>query len=161
MVAISMGVCTYYTNLRNIGEDLKTVRPTVMASAPRLWENLYQKLMARIDEAPPLRRGLFHAARFCTCHVKRAESYFRGQELDTQWPRAVSNAARAAVAHFFRWIALYVPYRISGQRSSSPNFGRPSDAGISGAQFPAEERFNRMWMNSSILLAYPSSRAMG
>jgi long-chain acyl-CoA synthetase len=52
MVAISMGVCTYYTNLRTIGEDLKTVRPTVMASAPRLWESLYQKLMARIDEAP-------------------------------------------------------------------------------------------------------------
>ena len=54
MVAISMGACTYYTNLRSIGEDLKTVRPTVMASAPRLWENLYQKLMARIDEAPRL-----------------------------------------------------------------------------------------------------------
>ena len=34
MVAISMGACTYYTQLRTIGEDLKTVRPTVMASAP-------------------------------------------------------------------------------------------------------------------------------
>ena len=53
MVAISMGACTYYTNLRAIGEDLKTVRPTIMASAPRLWENLYQKLMGRIDEAAP------------------------------------------------------------------------------------------------------------
>ena len=111
MVAISMGVCTYYTNLRSIGEDLKTVRPTVMASAPRLWENLYQKLMARIDEAPPLRRGLFHAARFCTCHVKRAESYFRGQELATSGRPLFERGARA-VAHFFRWIVLYVPYRI-------------------------------------------------
>ena len=59
MVAISMGVCTYYTHLRTIGEDLKTVRPTVMASAPRLWENLYQKLMDRIDQAPPIRQKLF------------------------------------------------------------------------------------------------------
>src|SRR4029077_8160372 len=55
MVAISVGACTYYTNLRSIGEDLKTVRPTVMASAPRLWENLYGKLMERIAEDLSLR----------------------------------------------------------------------------------------------------------
>jgi long-chain acyl-CoA synthetase len=109
MVAISMGACTYYTNLRNIGEDLKNVRPTVMASAPRLWESLYQKLMARIGEAPPLRRALFYAARFCTCRVKRAESYFRGQELDITGRRFPERATRA-VSHFFRWIVLYFPY---------------------------------------------------
>jgi len=111
MVAISMGACTYYTSLRCIGEDLKTVRPTVMASAPRLWESLYQKLMARIDEAPPLRRALFHAARFCTCRVKRAERYFLGQELDTRG-RSASESVRRGVGHLFRWIALFLPYRI-------------------------------------------------
>jgi long-chain acyl-CoA synthetase len=110
MVAISMGACTYYTNLRSIGEDLKTVRPTVMASAPRLWENLYQKLMARIDEAPLLRRKLFSAARFCTSHVKRAERYFLGQELDT-CGRGLSERVVRGVAHLFRWILLYLPYR--------------------------------------------------
>jgi long-chain acyl-CoA synthetase len=118
MVAISMGVCTYYTNLRNIAEDLKTVRPTVMASAPRLWENLYQKLMARIDEAPRLRRGLFHAARFCTCHVKRAESCFRGQELDISG-RPLFERGTRALAHLCRWILLYVPYRIRYWNSGS------------------------------------------
>lgn len=109
MVAISMGVCTYYTSLRTIGEDLKTVQPTVMASAPRLWENLYQKLMARIEQAPPLRRMLFHAARFCTSHVKRAERYFLGQELDMQG-RGLFKSARRGTAHFLRWIALFLPY---------------------------------------------------
>ena len=111
MVAISMGACTYYTNLRSIGEDLKTVRPTVMASAPRLWENLYQKLMARIGEAPPLRRALFGAARFCTCRVKRAERYFLGQELDTRG-RGLSESVARGVAHLFRWIVLFLPYRV-------------------------------------------------
>ncbi|PKL30156.1 MAG: long-chain fatty acid--CoA ligase, partial [Spirochaetae bacterium HGW-Spirochaetae-10] len=33
MLAISRGVCTYYTNIRNIREDLAIVRPTFMASA--------------------------------------------------------------------------------------------------------------------------------
>jgi long-chain acyl-CoA synthetase len=109
MVAISMGVCTYYTSLRSIAEDLKTVRPTVMASAPRLWENLYQKLMARIDEAPPLRRSLFQAARFSTCRVKRAEAYFRGQELDTCGP-GLSESIRRGAAHLVRWIIFFIPY---------------------------------------------------
>ena len=111
MVAISMGVCTYYTNLRSIGEDLKTVRPTVMASAPRLWENLYQKLMARIDEAPSLRRKLFHAARFCTCRVKRAERFFLGQELDIGGRGPVESFLRAT-GHLSRWITLMLPYRV-------------------------------------------------
>ncbi|HEY5706384.1 MAG TPA: AMP-binding protein [Terrimicrobiaceae bacterium] len=111
MVAISMGACTYYTNLRSIGDDLKIVRPTVMASAPRLWENLYQKLMARIDEAPPLRRSLFHAARFCTCRVKRAERYFRGQELDMHG-RGALESFRRGVLHLFRWIVLFLPYQL-------------------------------------------------
>ena len=111
MVAISMGACTYYTNLRSIGDDLKTVRPTVMASAPRLWENLYQKLMAKIGEAPPLRRTLFSAARFCTSHVKRAERYFLGQELDTRGRGQAERVARG-IAHLFRWIAFYLPYRV-------------------------------------------------
>ena len=111
MIAISMGVCTYYTNLRSIGEDLKTVRPTVMASAPRLWENLYQKLMARIDEAPSLRRKLFHAARFCTCRVKRAERFFLGQELDISGRRTVESFLRAT-GHLSRWVTLMLPYRV-------------------------------------------------
>jgi long-chain acyl-CoA synthetase len=111
MVAISMGVCTYYTNVRTIGEDLKMVRPTVMASAPRLWENLYQKLMARIDKAPPLRRKLFHAARFCTCRVKRAERFFLGQELDLHG-RGPAETFLRGIGHLSRWIALQLPYRI-------------------------------------------------
>ncbi len=61
-----------------------------MASAPRLWESLYLKLMARIDQAPALAPdSSFHAARFSTCRVKRAERFFDGQELDLpgrSWP---------------------------------------------------------------------------
>ena len=34
MVTVSHGSCTYYTSLRAVGEDLRKVRPTWMASAP-------------------------------------------------------------------------------------------------------------------------------
>lgn len=111
MVAISMGACTYYTSLRHIGEDLKTVKPTVMASAPRLWENLYQKLMARIESGPPLKRALFHAARNSTSAVKRAERFFVGQELDLTG-RSTGENFRRGVAHAARWILHVGRHRV-------------------------------------------------
>lgn len=108
VVALSMGACTHYTSIRSFAEDLKTVRPTVMASAPRLWESLYLKLMSRIEQAPALRRGLFHAARFCTCRVKRAERFFKGQELDLHGRRWPESLARG-LAHLGRWLGLILP----------------------------------------------------
>jgi len=83
MVAISMGVCTHYTSIRSVAEDLKTVRPHVMASAPRLWESLYQKLLARVKASSPLKRSLFAAACASSRAVQRSRSFFKGQELDT------------------------------------------------------------------------------
>lgn len=111
MVAIAMGACCYYTSIRHIGDDLKTVKPTMMASAPRLWENLYQKLMERIEKAPPLRRALFQAARTCTSHVKRAERFFVGQELDLEGRGAGENFSRG-VAHLARWAVFFLPHRL-------------------------------------------------
>ena len=74
---------TYYTALgcgnrvafnRNIGllaEDMKTVRPTVMMSVPRIYEKVYDKIQDQLVKKPPFVQKLFHAAvavgyrRFC------------------------------------------------------------------------------------------------
>lgn len=111
MVAISWGLATYYTSLRNIAEDLRTVKPTVMASAPRLWESLYQKILANVKSASPVRRALFHAAYACARHVKRAEFFFRGQQLDLTG-RRTSESLSLAVGHFLRWLLFLLPYRL-------------------------------------------------
>ncbi|MBE2203192.1 MAG: AMP-binding protein [Chthoniobacterales bacterium] len=111
MVAIAMGACTYYTSLRSIGEDLKVVRPTLMASAPRLWESLYQKILSNVRNSPPLRRLLFHAAYACARTVHRAERFFLGQELDLSGRRLSAKltlSARRAVG----WLLAILPHRI-------------------------------------------------
>jgi len=109
MISISMGACTYYTNLRGIGEDLKIVRPTLMASAPRLWESLYQKIMARVEKAPAQSRALFHAARISTSQVKRAERFFIGQQLDLSGRGRAENLFLGA-GHLFRWFLFLIPH---------------------------------------------------
>ena len=83
MLAISRGVCTYYTNIRNIREDLAIVRPTFMASAPRLWENIYQGILAKVEGGPAVRRALFNAAYYCSRNFKGAVRFLSSRQLDT------------------------------------------------------------------------------
>lgn len=111
MVAIAMGACTYYTSLRAIGEDLKVVRPTLMASAPRLWESLYQKILSNVESSPPLSRILFHAAYACARNVHRAERFFLGQELDMTG-RGLLESLRLAGTRAGAWLLSVVPHRI-------------------------------------------------
>ena len=46
ILSISNGACNYYTSARHFGDDLKQVEPTFMASAPRLWVNLHQRIIS-------------------------------------------------------------------------------------------------------------------
>ena len=111
MLSISRGVGTYYTSLRGLAEDLKTVRPTVMASAPRLWENLYLKILSNVKSAPPIRQKLFHLAYAATRNVKRAESFFKGQQLD-EHGRAPLQSLKLACKHALLWAASIVPAKV-------------------------------------------------
>ncbi len=111
MVAVAMGACTYYTSLRSIGEDLKVVRPTLMASAPRLWESLYQKILSNVKSSSAARRMLFHAAYACARNVHRAERFFLGQELDMHG-RGPVEKIRLSVTRALGWMISVVPYRI-------------------------------------------------
>lgn len=111
MLCISRGVGTYYTSLRALPEDLKTVRPTVMASAPRLWENLYLKILSKVKSAPPVQQKLFHLAYACTRNVKRAELFFKGQELD-EHGRSVIETLIFALRHALLWMVSIRPAMI-------------------------------------------------
>ncbi|MFZ4774969.1 MAG: AMP-dependent synthetase/ligase [Terrimicrobiaceae bacterium] len=111
MVSVAMGACTYYTSLRAIGEDLKVVRPTLMASAPRLWESLYQKILSNVKSAPLPRRVLFHAAYACARYVHRAERFFLGQELDMHGLHLMEKF-RLAASRTLGWLVSIIPYRI-------------------------------------------------
>lgn len=107
MIALSNGCCTYFTSLRSIGDDLKTVKPTIMASAPRLWENLYLRIRKGVDESHWIRRALFHAAYYCSRQVKGSWYFLRGLELDMEgrtWARSLGRGVVAVLK-----ILLFLP----------------------------------------------------
>lgn len=47
---IESGMSVYYTDVRNIGEDMKRVRPTYVPAVPRIWEGIYNKIMAGVKK---------------------------------------------------------------------------------------------------------------
>lgn len=53
------GANLYYTSTKDLMEDFIRVKPTLMASAPRLWETIYQRLRERVDKTEALNRELF------------------------------------------------------------------------------------------------------
>lgn len=111
MMAISRGACTYYTSIRNIVADLETVRPTVMASAPRVWESLYQRIQKKVTEMPPHRRFLFRTAYGCSRRVQGALFFLSGQAIDLEG-RTRSKSAMLAAWHLLNLVLFYLPFRL-------------------------------------------------
>ena len=52
----------YARSIPELAEDLRTLRPTVLISVPRIFERVYNKIQAGLQEKPPLARKLFQAA---------------------------------------------------------------------------------------------------
>jgi long-chain acyl-CoA synthetase len=109
MLSVASGLCTHYTSLRHLGEDLKSVRPTIMASAPRLWEGLYQRILAGSEKAPPIKRWIFRAAVRTAHAVRRARAFFCGEEVDLRG-RSLRKSLLLAARHGVTWCGCILPH---------------------------------------------------
>ena len=52
----------YARSIPLLGDDLKTIRPTILVAVPRIYERIYSAIHAKLDEAPPLKHKLFTLA---------------------------------------------------------------------------------------------------
>jgi long-chain acyl-CoA synthetase len=111
VICISCGLCTYYTSLRHLSEDLHTVKPTIMVSAPRLWEGLYKKILSRVESQPNTARLVFAAARLSAHSVHRAKAFFTGQQIDLKG-RNFMESALLALRHAMAWLVMILPFQI-------------------------------------------------
>ncbi len=105
---ISCGVCTYYTSIRTLADDLKNVEPTFMGSAPRLWESLHQRILKRVKEAHPMRRLLFHTAYFLSKQYKSSLYFMFDRKLKTEKESSLLRIVQLPF-HALRWL-LVTPF---------------------------------------------------
>lgn len=86
LIAVANGCCTYYSNIRTLREDFSIVKPTFMASAPRLWESIYQGIAANVQKASPVSRLLFQAAVKTAGMFRGALRELAGKTLEAHAP---------------------------------------------------------------------------
>ncbi|MGA0094360.1 MAG: AMP-dependent synthetase/ligase [Chthoniobacterales bacterium] len=111
MVSVSRGACTYYTSIRTIADDLRKAKPTWMASAPRLWEGLYNKILQNVASQPPVKRALFRAAYHCSRAYQSARFFLTGRKLDLQgrsWPESIALTVKSLA----QMAVYFVPFRL-------------------------------------------------
>ena len=108
MLGIARGSCTYYTNIRNLKEDLQIVRPTFLASAPRLWESLYQGIMANLEKAPKINQSLFFLAYSISNHFQSAIRFLKFQEIDLDG-RSIFHSAMIGIYKIAVVLVLFLP----------------------------------------------------
>ncbi|MCR9144037.1 MAG: long-chain fatty acid--CoA ligase [bacterium] len=107
VLAISRGICTYYSSVRFLSEDFKNVQPTFMGSAPRLWESLYVRIIEGIGKAHIVRRILFHSAYKLATMYRGSLNFILKNNLQLTKPNPLVYAI-GAVFHAIRWV-LIVP----------------------------------------------------
>ncbi|PJZ71295.1 long-chain fatty acid--CoA ligase [Leptospira perolatii] len=91
MVSMYFGACTYYSSVRNIKEDLRKVKPTFMASAPRIWESVYQGILNTVAKSSLIKRALFRSALTLSSIKSSSVRWLRFQELDLKNRNSISS----------------------------------------------------------------------
>ena len=51
MMFISIGAAITYTDIKHIGDDMRTVKPTYVPAVPRIWEGVYNKIIGNVKKA--------------------------------------------------------------------------------------------------------------
>ena len=105
MYTISFGGCTYYSSIITLGEDMMNVEPTFMASAPRLWEKIHEKIMLGVRKSHPMRQLLFHVAYFLSRQYKNSEYFITNRNLKLK-PQPTWQRVVLMPLHVLRWLVV-------------------------------------------------------
>lgn len=105
MYTIGFGGCTYYSSIMTLGEDMKNVEPTFMASAPRLWEKLHERIIKGVKASHPVRQMLFHIAYFLAKHYKSSVYFITNKNLKMK-PQPLWKQAVLMPFHVLRWLIV-------------------------------------------------------
>ncbi|PJZ82212.1 AMP-dependent synthetase/ligase [Leptospira meyeri] len=111
MGTIAMGATQYYTNVRNIREDLLIVKPTFMASAPRLWESIYQGIQSKIQTGSIMKKVLFKLAYGYALQIQRSIQFLKGNRLDL-YGRNLFQSITLGIISLVSITVLFLPFFI-------------------------------------------------
>lgn len=75
------GLVSYAENLYKVAENLPEVRPTVLVGVPRVYEKIYEKILAAVEAGSPTKKKIFHWA--VEVGKEYSELFHRGKPIPT------------------------------------------------------------------------------
>lgn len=108
----------YARSIQQLKEDLLTLRPTVLVSVPRIYEQVYSRLQAALEERPAPARRVFSAA--VAVGRRRSGSSPLSLLCRLLWPLFDALVARG----FRRNLGGRLRYALSGGAALPPEIGR-------------------------------------
>jgi long-chain acyl-CoA synthetase len=113
------GTIAYNRSIPQLGEDLLAIKPTILISVPRIFERVYNKIHAGLEEKSPVARALFELA------------------VDTGWRRFEHQQGRAGwSAKLLLWplmekiVAAKVMEKLGGRMRLAVVGGAPLSEGV-------------------------------
>ncbi len=133
LLALSCGSCIVYSNLKTFANDLVNYRPTLVATVPRLWESLYNKVIATVAQRGRRARTVFNLLIRISVRYRRAQRQLRGH-----LPRfsELSRTARFAekLQALILLALLFLPFMLAQKKLAPLNekFGGRLRMAVSG-----------------------------
>lgn len=92
MSSCPVGGCAgfYRGDVRLLFEDIQVLAPTLFISVPRLWNRLYDKVMAAVNAGSSIKKSLFE-----TAFESKVEGLKEGYITHTVWDALVFGAIKA------------------------------------------------------------------
>ncbi|MBE0586061.1 MAG: AMP-binding protein [Desulfofustis sp.] len=77
-VAFAEGCCLVYSSVKHFSQDLEQYRPTVVATVPRVWESLYNRVQTGLKKKGKAAAGLFAFLVFISASFRRNYRMLQG-----------------------------------------------------------------------------------
>jgi long-chain acyl-CoA synthetase len=121
-LTVMTGSTTAYSRgIPVLAEDLQSVRPTILISVPRIYERVYGRIRAALDEGPPLKKKLFlKAVEVGYARFERAQGRGAWQPSFLLWPVLKTLVAKKILAR----LGGRVRCAISGGAALPPDISR-------------------------------------
>lgn len=114
-VAITNGCTTVYSSIKTFASDLQEFKPTVVATVPRVWESLYDKINSALSKESKKKHKIFNLL------VRISANYNRNYRLITdKLPRFkkgffLFNFFKKGIA-LFKLLLLYFPNKLAKKK---------------------------------------------
>lgn len=108
------GITQIYSSVRTLANDLEKESPHIFASVPRLWQNIYDKVVVKIKEKSPLERFVFYSFLKMNYRWLLASNYFKGCYLAYK-KRNILKKSIDTLVHSFNFIILYLPHLLASK----------------------------------------------